>query len=674
MSKSSEFLADEVFAEKAEAETNTKSTAVKVSSRVDSNVVERMMSELSEDQKIAVTVNSGNTLLLAPAGTGKTRVMTTRYAHLVKEGTPIERIMMCTFTNSAAAELIARIKEAVITETDDLWVGTTHSIGLKIIRYHAREMGFSNVDSILDREQQEEIVKRVMEISSHPMADSPNETNTIKRILEFIENAKNNMKSPQNAMTDLENGDMSWARGISYEDVIVYEAYENWKMNYDMIDYNDMLYLPTDLIETNPDIRDKWQDMFAHVMVDEYQDLSRSQIRLLKNIIGNNSKTSFYAAADDDQSIYGWRGSDVQATIEFQRYWSNPQIVHIKDNYRTPRNIFSKASSLIRHNKDRHAKSINTREDPSSLIRVINRNDETEEKRAVMENIVEMSQKYSIPFEKTAILCRSNRECQQYATFLAANDIPINLHESIRLSAEPIKALVAWMQLSTAADNPLMYEQIATYPERYLAESSFIDHAARLQKRRARNKDGKKIGPIEFLLEMNEAGKTKSGSKELSELIKEVRDFISKNKSNPFASLSNFLGIDKKVSESTKTEDHQLPSFLRLADEMVEQIGLAKTLSSLTQLDLNAGQEGVNIATMHGAKGLEFEIVALPGWEEGSFPSKRRTTEAEISEERRLAYVAITRAKRMLIVSWSGHNGRSRRPSPFLIEAGIVAE
>ena len=171
---------------------------------------------------------------------------------------------------------------------------------------------------------------------------------------------------------------------------------------------------------------------------------------------------------------------------------------------------------------------------------------------------------------------------------------------------------------------------------------------------------------------MHDKGKTTSGSAALSEKIRDVRTFIESGPTAPFAALSEYLRIGQAVAASTKAEDHQLPAFLRLADEMVSQIGLKKTLSSLTQLDLNTGREGVNIATMHSAKGLEFDIVALPGWEEGEFPSSQRRSPQDIAEERRLAYVAITRARKMLVVSYSGRDGRQRRPSRFLTEANIL--
>jgi len=646
----------------------SKTTSVKA------EIVNKMLQELSDEQRDAAHADAQNVLLLAPAGTGKTRVMTTRYLHLAASGVAIERILMCTFTNAAAHELIERIEPALGVKSEDLWVGTTHSIGLRIIRENAKLLGLANVDAIMDRDQQEELVQKLMRSRNHPMADSPNEKATIRKIIEFIEKAKNAMKSPEDAIEAIDRGQADWAPGVSHEDAQIYVEYEMWKKAYDMIDYNDMLYLPTMIIENYPEVAATWQDMFDHVMVDEYQDLSRMQIRLLKNIVGRGEKAAkFYAAADDDQAIYGWRGSDVRATIDFRRYWSDPEIIHIRDNYRTPKSIFGHASKLITHNADRHEKRIRTRPDADAMVKAIERHSEAEEKQAVLETIVEGCRRFDVAYEKVGILCRSNRSCQEYAAFFASNGLPVNLHESIRLGARPIRALVSWMMLATKADNPLMYEQLATYPEAYLPEAALIDHSARLQRRRNRDPEDR-TGPVSLLLEMNDKGKATSGSKALAEKIVEVREFIAGQKTNPFAAVSSLLGITEKVSSSAETDDHQLPSFLRLADEMANQIGLEKTLASLTQLDLNAGRAGINIATMHGAKGLEYEIVALPGWEEGEFPNFQRKTEQDISEERRLAYVALTRARKMLIVSWSGRDGRSRRPSRFLSEAGIIGD
>lgn len=660
-----DFEDDENFNNK----TPKKEPSNKNKTSIDIDKINEIIGTLSPDQYSAATYTKSNALLIAPAGTGKTRTMTSRYLYLASQNIPLNRIVMCTFTNAAANELINRVKEAVNEDFENLWIGTTHSIGLKIIRHNSKLLGFSNVDTILDREQQEEIIKNMMKNHNHPANETPNEINSIIRILKFIENSKENLKSPEAAISDYNENNLNWGVVSAYEDLIIYKAYEDFKKSYDMLDYNDMLYIPTKLIESNENVKSEWRNMFDHIMVDEYQDLSKTQIRLLKNIIKPGS-TIFYAAADDDQSIYSWRGSDIKATIDFKKYWNNAEIILLRDNYRTPRSIYSHASKLIINNSERHDKDVRTRSDPKAMIRVFPKDSKTEEKEAIVENIKKAVKTFEIEYSNVAILCRSNKECQEFATYLSSKDIPINLHESLKLSAAPIRSLITWMQLSTKADNPLMYNRMGTYPIAYLSESAFFDHEMRLNKERSKNNN--KIGPVQFLLSMHQKGKTISNTKEFAEKIIEVKEFIKNNQISPFAKLCSFLNIDKIAAESNNPDDHQITAFLKLADDMVEEIGLNKTLSSLTQLDLNAGKEGVNIATMHGAKGLEFEVVALPGWEEGQFPNNMKKSKENISEERRLAYVAITRAKKMLIITWSGNNGSSKKPSKFIVESGFL--
>lgn len=642
--------------------------------------VDKALKELSSSQYEAATTDGNNVLLLAPAGTGKTRTLTTRYLRLLAEGVPPEQILLSTFSNGAAAELQERIQPATPIKMEELWIGTTHSIALRVIRAQAKQIGYSNVDTIIDRDQQEEIVKRVMREIGHPMASTPNETNTIKRVLEFIEVAKNRLASPQDARADFDNHDFTWGGSAGVDDIATYDAYERYKQSYDMIDYNDMLYLATKLLENNPEVAETWQNTFTHIMVDEYQDLSASQIRMLRNLVVPG-KTSFYAAADDDQSIYGWRGSDLQATLSFKRYWPNAQIVHLEENYRTPKSIFDHASSLISHNAQRHAKQIKTRPDSGAFVRTLQKHDPASEKEAVFENVMEGSRKMDVPLERMAVLCRSNRECQEYASYFASRGVEVNLHESIRLDAAPIRALTSWMQISTSADNPLLFEQITSYPEKMASESFTLNLMALLARRKAENE---KLGPIAMIIDDRKEGKRKyvqdgTDGARIADKIIDVRAFIdgmteggTVKPESPFAKLSEYLGIGDRASQSEKAEDHQIGQFMRLADDMVRQIGLPKTLASLTQLDLNAGRKGVNIATMHGAKGLEYDIVALPGWSDGDFPNYRRQTDKEVEEERRLAYVAITRAKKLLIISWSGSKHRQARPSRFIQEAGLL--
>ena len=680
-----EFISDDTFSTNAPKPVDAGTAGKDV---VNVDLVEAMMKSLNADQLDAVNETSQNVLLLAPAGTGKTRVMTARYLKLLSEGADPERVLSCTFTNAAARELIERLEPVVKIRAEDLWVGTTHSIGLRIIRYHAGALGLANVDTIIDTEQQREIILRLMREQQHPMANSPDEQNKAKRILEHIEKAKIHLHSPREMLAAKHAGDLDYAHGIGEEDIAIYDAYEVYKVAYDMIDYNDMLYLPTRLLEGDRSIRTTWQSKFDHIMVDEYQDLSSAQIRMLRNLV-DTEKTSFFAAADDDQSIYGWRGSSLEGTMEFRRFWPGAKVSYLLNNYRTPKPIFDKASSLIRHNANRHPKDVRTRPDDTAFVKIIEQYDSKAEKEAVHLALMEGIKRFDVPLEKVAVLCRSNKICQEYASYLASQGLPVNLHESLNLGAQPIRALVSWMQLATAADNPLMFQRLATYPEPFFNESQIVDIEARVARQQRRNQEAlakaraedadaklERTGPIGYLKNMVEkGGAQKNGAAaNLIAKVDEIRAYLENPPEAPFSRVADKLGIIARARQSERTEDHQISDFIRLADEMAGQIGLAKTLASLTSLDFNAGRKGINVATMHGAKGLEYEIVALPGWQDGDFPSYQRKDPKEIEEERRVAYVAITRARKMLIISWSGSGNRPARPSTFLHEAGLIED
>jgi DNA helicase-2/ATP-dependent DNA helicase PcrA len=232
-----------------------------------------------------------------------------------------------------------------------------------------------------------------------------------------------------------------------------------------------------------------------------------------------------------------------------------------------------------------------------------------------------------------------------------------------------------------------MFQRLATYPEPFFNESQIIDIEARVARQQRRNKEDlikaktndkdaklKRIGPIAYLRKMIEKGvaQKNSDADRLISKVDEIREYLDTAPEAPFSRVADKLGIIAKARQSEKTEDHQISDFNRLADEMASQIGLSKTLASLTSLDFNAGRKGINVATMHGAKGLEYEIVALPGWQEGDFPSYQRKDAKDIEEERRVAYVAITRARKMLVISWSGSGNRPARPSMFVHEAGLI--
>lgn len=667
------FMDDDAFASKPEE--RQPDPALDAGANVDPEKCAAMLKELSPAQMTAALAEDQTILLIAPAGTGKTKTLTARVANMYASGVSPSRVLTCTYTNAAAQELKDRLSPVLRIPIEDLWIGTLHSIGLRILRAHAQDLGLTGADAIIDGEEGMQIIYRILGEMGHHSVNTPDERVVAKRALRFIEDAKTRLITPEDAADLHEHRALDWAAGIGGDEIEIYRRYSQFLRLYDMIDYNDMLSMTTRLLENDADIAATWRAKFDSILVDEYQDLSMLQIRLLRNLV-ERGRTKLFCAADDDQTIYQWRGSSLESTVRFERYWPGTNVMHLTDNYRTPRPIFDKASRLIRHVADRHDKRIRTRPDPNALVRVIEAPDPASEKQLMLETMLDAMKAYGSKPEDVAVLCRTNKLCQEVATFLAANGLQVNMHEGLPLNTQPVAALIAWMQLSTKADNPLMFERMVSYPNRLLDQGLIRQVEQRVQKRN--EKGDSRIGPVGYMLEMESMGKVSegSGAKEFVTMVAKVRDMLSPENalSSPFARVGDAVGIKKAATESERAEDHAYMRFVMLADEMVEQIGLSKTLASLTSLDFNAGRAGINVATMHSAKGLEFDIVFAPGWEEGEFPSRQRENDGSIDEERRLAYVTITRPKKMLVVSWSMSRKGQARPSRFIAEMDIFAD
>jgi len=667
------FTNDDTFATKVENQTNNATSDA--GANVDPEKCAAMMKELSPAQMAAALAEDRTILLIAPAGTGKTKTLTARVANMYASGVSPSRVLTCTYTNAAAQELKDRLTPALRIPIEDLWIGTLHSIGLRILRQHAQELGLTGADAIVDGEQGMQIIYRILGEMNHNAVNTPDERNVAKRTLAFIEEAKTRLVTPDEAADLFEHRGLEWAAGIGGDEIEIYRRYTQFLRLYDMIDYNDMLSMTTMLLENNAEVGAIWRGKFDSILVDEYQDLSMLQIRLLKNLV-DREQTKLFCAADDDQTIYQWRGSSLESTVRFSKYWPDTHVMHLTDNYRTPKEIFDKASKLIRHVADRHDKKIRTKSDSKALVRIIEAPDPATEKQLMLEVMLDAMKTYGSKPEDVAVLCRTNKSCQEVATYLAANGMEVNMHEGLPLNTQPVAALIAWMQISSRADNPLMFERMVRYPDQLLDQGMIRQVEQRVQKRN--EGPGARIGPVGYMLDMEAKGKIPdgSGAKRFVTMVAEVRSMLSPEKklSSPFARVGDYIGIKSAAMTSERAEDHAYARFVMLADEMVEQIGLSKTLASLTSLDFNAGRKGVNVATMHSAKGLEFDIVFAPGWEEGEFPSRQRENEGSIDEERRLAYVTITRPKKMLIVSWSMSRKGQARPSRFIAEMDVLAE
>jgi len=646
---------------------------------VDVAACDALLADLSDEQREAALSDAQHALLIAPAGTGKTRTISARVAAKLRDGVPMDRILVSTYTNKAAQELIDRISPMLKTDVREAWVGTLHSIGLRILKADAIRKGQSTDRTIIDEVAQRQIIEQELENHNHPMADGVDTFTLVRKIMNFIKEAKNQMVTPDVAMTTYKRDGLRWATGIGEAEIAIYKAYTDYLQLYDMIDYSDMLYLPTLLLEHDDEFKDTWRGKFDEIIVDEYQDVAKAQIRFLNNLVGND--TGFFAAADDDQSIYGWRGSEIRNVTKFKNYWPDAAVLHLAYNYRTPRPIFRVAANLILKNADRYDKDVRTRPDEDAFVRAIECKDRADEKDRILENIRYAHEQLEIPYERMAILCRVNKGCGTIATQLGADGVPINLHEELPLHTQPVGALVAWMQAAVGMDNPLNFEKMVRYPQILFDDQMMNQIVQRVTGWNEKNRD-QKMGPVGFLRRYREMNKLKDGSAgaDLLDTLAKIRGLIHDNPTTPFAEAGRLLGIPEMVSTSKDPDDHLYGRFISLVDAIANDASNDKSdpvevvrsiLGSLTSIDMNAGKTGVNVMTIHKAKGLEFDVVFSPAWEEGEFPSQRHGTVRDLEEERRLAYVAITRARRIMIVTWA-KGRRGRGPSQFLQEMGVL--
>lgn len=640
---------------------------------INEDACNQLISELSADQLAAATTSALHTLLIAPAGTGKTKTLTSRVAHLLSQGAKPEEILICTYTNAAAKELIERVTPILKISPKDMWIGTLHAIGLRILRAQGHKEGRPNNQTIIDEVQQNQLILQMMMETHHPSFASPEEGMIAGRIRAFIQEAKNRMMSPEDVLVALRSHSLGWAHGVGREEVEVYAAYQRHTNMYNMLDYSDMLYLPTKLIEEegSEKVRALWQNKFKHVLVDEYQDVAASQVRFLRNLIG--SKASFFVAADDDQCIYSWRGSELKHVTEFLKYWPNATIKKLEHNFRTPRAIFRAAGSLIINNTNRYDKNIKTRDDGKAFVRVVECADPQDEKQRILNAIIDAHQNMDVDLTKMAVLCRVNRMCGEIAAFLEASKIPVNLHEPLPLHAPTVSGLLSWIQAAEGHDNPHIFEKIATIPDAVLDDGKIREIIQRVTAANERNPD-KRQGPIAYLRDLRERGKVPQGSNvdQLLDQIEKVRQLINEKPFTPFAEVGQFLGISHIASLSERPDDRNYMKLVQMLDAMMSQnMTVADILASVTQLDINENKPGIHIMTIHGAKGLEFDVVFAPGWEEGEFPGRSRHDEDIVEEERRLAYVAITRARKMFMATWAAYRRGTSKPSRFIDEMGI---
>jgi DNA helicase-2/ATP-dependent DNA helicase PcrA len=631
------------------------------------------MDGLNESQVKAVSLNEGPVLVLAGAGSGKTRVITHKIAYLLSQGVKPQEILALTFTNKAAREMKERVKALVDTSFKDLLITTFHSFGLNILRKEYFSLGYLKDFSIFDKSDNEMVIKEILEDLKLSQDDYP-----VGLMLYLISKAKDELKSP----SDIAEQPLREVFGL-YE--------ERLKLN-NAFDLDDLIYKPVQLFMENTELSKEWASRCRYILVDEYQDSNYSQSYFLKQL--SSVHHNICVVGDDDQSIYGFRGADIGNILRFGKDFKGAQTVVLNMNYRNSLRILESAYEVIGNNLKRHAKKVESfHKDPAcDKIIVYEALDPQEEAQWIATQIFSHRIEKKMAYQSQAILCRTNGQIRVLEKALRYQNIPYIVvgGYSFYERAE-IKMLLAYLRLLYNENDNQAFFRVAQFPKRGIGQklleklsncsvqykTSIFALAFSIEEfKEFSNKEKEKVGELALQLKQF---KEENNSVLLSELIenlyssfnfRETLTKIYKEESENRIKALNELYFIVKDSENRRKLKGEEP--YELKDFLQEVL-----LTTIKEEDKKDGEEkdATFIITIHSAKGLEYEAVFIPGFEEEIFPHKRslNTTESAIEEERRLCYVAFTRAKRNLYLSYCNtrtfyKEEKSPNPSRFLSE------
>jgi DNA helicase II / ATP-dependent DNA helicase PcrA len=628
---------------------------------------ETYLADLNPAQREAVLHTEGPVLVVAGAGSGKTRVLTRRIAHLLGAvGVKPPEILAITFTNKAAAEMRDRVTDLVGPPARAAWVMTFHSACGRILRREAQRLGYRSNFTIYDQADQIRLVKRCLEeLERDPKRFTP------RGIHSQISNAKNTLVGPAEYTE----------RVASFYDQTVAEVYDLYQKRLfasNAVDFDDMLFLTVDVLERFPEAREKWQEAFRYVLVDEYQDTNHAQYRLLQLLAEKHRNV--FAVGDPDQSIYAFRGADIRNVLEFEHDFAGAYTIALEQNYRSTQNILDAANGVIRHNRERKEKNLWSELGEGEPVRVIEVEDEHAEARYVAAEIALLVEE-GFSGSEVAVFYRTNAQSRVLEDVLVRQGIAYQVIGGPRFyERAEIKDLVAYLQVLDNPYDAVSLLRIANRPRRGIGDSTL----ARLQTWA----DQREISLWEATAEAEMAGVGAAPQKALKTFRATIESLMSAAQEYEVPELIEEVLARSGYQESLEAERtieaqgriENLQELVSVAREWREQAQDATLSAFLQEVSLYSDQDAirgdgslVTLMTLHNAKGLEFRAVYLIGMEEGIFPHSRSIEEQGIEEERRLCYVGMTRAQERLTLLHASsrmlYGGRSHNlPSRFLDE------
>ncbi len=631
-----------------------------------------LLKGLNEPQKEAVTSLLGNTLVLAGAGSGKTKVLVSRIAWLIEqENISPHGILAVTFTNKAAGEMRARLNNILTTPVLGLWVGTFHGLCHRLLRRHYKEANLPEQFHILDSEDQARVIKRVIAALNLDIEQWP-----VKQAQSFINGRKDEGIRPQHVNV------LHYGPGKTL--LSIYTAYEQACKTAGVIDFAELLLRTHELLRDNPEILAHYRQRFQAILVDEFQDTNTIQYAWIRLLAGENA--AVLAVGDDDQSIYGWRGAKVENIQQFSKDFKDTKIIRLEQNYRSTSTILDAANALITHNNSRMGKNLWTDGSTGEKILLFSAFNELEEARFVSERIkMEINQGTSA--DEIAILYRSNAQSRVLEEALLRADIAYRIYGGLRFfDRAEVKDTLAYLRLLVNPNDDTAFERVVNFPTRGIGEKTLEDvrhyakaeacslwHASKtlLQAGQMPQRAGAAL--VKFI-ELIEELQRNTEEMELDEQLSSVIQM-----SGLYAHFSK-VKVDKSESRLDNLQE-LINAGKQFRYEQDEELDLPLVNAFLAHASLEAGEmqaeeyeRSVHLMTLHAAKGLEFPVVFLVGMEEGVFPGKQSMEEpGRLEEERRLCYVGMTRAMKKLILSYAEvrrQYGREEyhRPSRFLRE------
>lgn len=629
--------------------------------------------KLNDEQQVAVETIEGPILVVAGAGSGKTRVVTQRIVHMIEQGVSSESILGLTFTNKAAKEMKERVRQLT---SQQVLISTFHSLGARILRESITVLNFEREFVIYDEEDSEKLLKTVLE--------NLNIKGSLKEFRQLISEAKNSIRSPDmiSSKEFIETSQLALFPQV-------YATYQNLLKASNAVDFDDLLYLPVKLFQDHPDVLERYRDRWQYLLVDEYQDTNPAQYTLILLLTGN--KQNLCVVGDPDQSIYSWRGADIRNILNFKKDFPNAQVIKLEHNYRSVSNILEGANAVISNNSDRYEKNLWSTLGAGEKIKLHAANSERYEADFVANRIRFLHERDGISLKEMAVFYRTNSQSRAFEDQFLVHRIPYVIIGGVSFyQRREIKDILALLRLVITGNDYVAFQRTINIPKRGIGETT-------IEKMRAHASE-RGVALMTLLVELvSGAGdhsslrlnqRQKEGLKEYVALLCDIKSCIPHESISDIVrkaiERSGYIGYLKEDPESYQERKENLDSLItkaiewEIAAENPTIYSFLEELSLKSSLDMAEGEhDRISLMTIHNSKGLEFKVVFLVGLEDGLFPHiNSQGNHSAMEEERRLFYVGMTRAREQLYLTFAHTrylwgSSQPRFQSPFVREIPI---